>query len=200
MHNLGINLRDVNRDIDKLKDLERNIHNLSAKNQKLISEIVLLRLFSMLEDTIVIMACKIVCKATYLDGSTPIVLVNCSSSQNALQNMRNYNRTKEHKLRWTKVTDIKENLKFVLDPNEHFIKVIDYHGADIDEIRRVRNRIAHNSPQSRRDYQVVVRRYYGSTLNHLTPGNLLMSTRFSPNLIQQYLIKTKILVKEMIKG
>lgn len=200
MHRLDVNLRDFDREVDKLSDLERNLLNLAAQYQKLVAEIVLLRLFYVLENTFASMACKVVCRAKYLDGSSPTVLVTCRNVQRALAEMKNYGRTRpRHTLKWTKASEIKENLKYVLNSSDHFVRVVDYHGNFIDEMRRIRNRIVHNNQQSRNNYQVVIRRLYGAKLNGITPGTLLLSKRYSPSLLRQYLIKSNILIKEVAK-
>jgi hypothetical protein len=67
-------------------------------------------------------------------------------------------------------------------------------------MRRVRNRIAHNNADSRRKYRIVVRQYYGAFVNTVTPGVLLGSNRHSPLLIEQYIRKSKIVVKEIVKA
>lgn len=201
MHRLNVNLQDFNREADKLSDLETNLNYLPAKYQKLVAEIVLLRLFYLLENTFISIACKVVCGAQYLDGSNPNVLISCRTIQSAKAQMENHGRAKpRHNLKWSKASEIKENLKYVLDHHDHFVKIVDIHGTLIDEVRRVRNRIAHNNQTSRNNYQVIVRRYYGARLNGLTPGNFLISSRYSPNILHQYLAKSKILVRELMKG
>lgn len=201
MYRLEVNLREFDQQANKLSNLEKSLLPLPAAYQKLIAEIMHLRLFYVLENTFASMACKVVCNAQYLDGSSPVVIMVCNNIQSALTVMKNHGRSRtRHRLRWTKASEIKENLRYVLDVNDNFMKVIDNHGNLIDEMRRVRNRIAHNNQQSRNNYQVVVRRYYGARLNSISPGTLLLSKRNSPNLLQQYLIKSKILVKEVAKG
>ena len=80
------------------------------------------------------------------------------------------------------------------------ITVVDRNSSLIDELRRVRNRIAHNNAQSRTNYRDVVRRHYGAFLNHVTPGMLLLSSRKKPTLIEQYIKKQRIFVKDIIKA
>jgi hypothetical protein len=75
-----------------------------------------------------------------------------------------------------------------------------YNSTLIDEMRNVRNRIAHNNPASRVKYQLVVRRHYGAEQKHISPGTLLLTDRFAPRLIDQYLVQSKVLVKQMLKG
>jgi len=133
-----VNLRDFNREVDKLSDLEGNLLYLPAHYQKLVAEIVLLRLFYLLENTFASMAYKVVCRAQYLDGSNPTVLIICRNVQSASAEMRNHGRTKPRRyLKWTKASEIKENLRYVLDSDEHFVKTVDYHGTFIDEVRRI---------------------------------------------------------------
>lgn len=201
MHRLNVDLQNFNREVDKLSDLEKNINYLPAKYQKLVAEIVLLRLFYLVENAFFSIACKVVCGAQYLDGSSPNVMISCRTVRSAEIQMKNHGRSRpRHTLKWSKASEIKENLKYVLDRHDHFVRTVDFHGTFIDEIRRVRNRIAHNNPTARNNYQVVVRRYYGAQLNGLTPGTLLISSRHSPNVLRQYLAKSKILIKELIKG
>ena len=201
MHRLSVNYREFNDNVDKLINLESNLINLTPKYQKLVAEIILLRLFFVLEETFSTIAGKLVCGAEYIDGSIPNSLITCRSIEKALDNMRTYGRGGTyHQLKWGKASEIKENLRYILDANENYIRTVDFHASFIDELRKIRNRIAHNNSTTRIRYQIVVKRYYGANLNGITAGTLLLSPRRSPNLLQQYLIKAKILIKTMTKA
>ena len=115
--------------------------------------------------------------------------------------MRKHGRAQpRHTLNWSKVSEIKQNVRHLLPPGEHIITVLDAHGTFIDELRRVRNRIAHNNEQARRSYQVIVKRHYGARVNAVTPGMLLLTRRKRPCLLRQYIRKSQVLVKTMTKG
>jgi len=200
MYRLLTDLAKLNKGADKLLGIQPGLASLSADNQKLISEIVLLRIFDLLLNAFKSMSCKVACGAIYLDGNPPILLHTCTSMPNATTQMRQLSRLKARTLRWTKASAVTENLRFIVDRNDNFMQIIRNHGGFIDEMRRVRNRIVHNNRSSRQNYQIIVRRYYGANLNAITPGTLLLSPRRQPVLLQRYLLKSKILVKELVKG
>jgi hypothetical protein len=189
-----------NSETAKLLGLCNTLNQLPATHQKLVAEIVLLRLFSLFENLVSSISTKLACGARYADGSSPALLVTCDSVRNARYNFQNHARTSQRELKWSKASDIKENVRYVIDPADNFIRVVNGHGTLIDEIRRVRNRIAHNNARSRSNYRLVVRRHYGAYLNHVTPGMLLLTPRISPCLLDQYIRKERILVKDLIRA
>jgi hypothetical protein len=187
--------------IDGLIDLCANIIPLSPHHRKAVAEIALLRAFDLLQGVFQTTATKLVCGASYLDGSMANVLLQARSQTTALTNMSTHGRARpKHRLRWSQVSEIKDNCKFVVQTTEHFLTTLTFHSSIIDEMRNVRNRIAHNNADSRTKYQVVVRRHYGAEMKHISPGTLLLSDRFIPRLINQYLAQSKVLVKQMLKG
>jgi len=187
--------------IDGQANLCADVTLLSPKQRKAIVETALLHSFDFLQGFFLCMATKLVSGAEYLDGTKPIVLMPARSQNAAIINMKTIGRKKPKKdLRWSKVSDIKDNCKFVIPTTEHFLITLAFHTILIDEMRKIRNRIAHNNSDSRMKYQTVVRRYYGADQKHITPGILLLSDRFAPRLIDQYLAQSKVLVKQMVKG
>jgi hypothetical protein len=189
------------KEIDKLISLEKQLGSLPPKYRKLVAEIVILRLSYLLENAITSIAVKIQCGAKYADGSLPVVMVGATNKQAALNNMIHHGRAKpRYNLKWSQVSEIKKNLKHVLNLSDNFVMVLDHHGSFIEELRRVRNRIAHNNRQSRKKYREVVKHHYGAFLNAATPGVLLLSPKNSPPLIAQYLLKSRILVKQAIRA
>jgi hypothetical protein len=200
MPSLVVDLRDTTDNIDRLLDLHRNTTGVSPQYRKLIAEITLLRLFYILENSFRIISCKAICGAAYLDGTSASVVRPCRSITSAAVEMQSYGRLRRHDLKWTKAAEIKENLRHVLSPSDHLVRTFDAHGAYIDELRRVRNRVAHNNAGARSNFRVIVRRYYGAELNWVTPGTLLLSPRRSPPLIEHYLSGARVLVKTLVRG
>ena len=200
MVKLEVDYSALSQDINRLINVLANINALQPKYAKLISEILLIRLFDSLIESIMSMTTKIICGALYLDGSQPRTVIQSSSRQTAIDNMMRYGRSRPRYLRWSQVEEIKENVKHTIYPNEHFINVLDSHVLFIEEMRWIRNRIAHNNTTARANYRRAILRYYGGYVNSVTPGTLLMSPRQQPILIEQYLIKSRILVKTLIKG
>lgn len=185
----------------RLQGLVDSMGSISPTYRKVVAEIVLLRLHYLLQNTIISVLVKLICRATYLDGSSPNLLVSARSREATLNAIASHRpRKRRGSLSWSKVAEIKNNVKYFLAPAEHALAVLDAHGVFVDELRRVRNRIAHNDTKARQNYQVVVKRYYGAKLNSVTPGTLLLSPRRRPVLLEQYLVKCRILVRNLVKG
>jgi hypothetical protein len=158
-------------------------------------------MFDLLQSLFKVCCQKLLCGAVYLDNSNPLTLVAARSMENALYLFKNHGRTHPVSiLHWSTISEINNNLKYTFHQNNHFWIELNNHSLLIDELRKIRNRIAHNNPKSRQKYQIIVRRYYGAKLNHITPGILLMSLKNHPILIIDYLLKTKVLVKNLLKA
>lgn len=199
MPNLDIEYKLFNIETIKLIGLASGTGILSIFHQKLVAEIILLRLFYLLENAIVSICIKIACGANYLDGSTPILLKKAPSSQSAISLFKTHGRSNKRNLIWTKGGEIKENIKYIIDPSDNLFYIINNYSSILAEIKYVRNRIAHNNKTSRNNYKSVVRRHYGAYLNHITPGNLLLTRRKTPNLLNQYITATRIFIKDLTK-
>lgn len=199
MPKLDIDYNLFNIETSKLDGLASGIGVLSLFHQKLVAEIILLRLFYLLENAIVSICIKIACGANYLDGSAPILLEKAPSFQSAISLFRTHGRSKKRNLIWTKGKEIKKNVKYIIDASDNLFDIINKYSSILSEIKYVRNRIAHNNKTSRNNYKSVVRRHYGAYLNHITPGNLLLTKRKTPNLLNQYIITTRIFIKDLTK-
>lgn len=200
MARLDVNYNEGCKELDRLIDLQSHICPLPPKYRKLIAEIILLRAFSLLEETICAIASKLACGIPYCDGAQANILIRASSSTDALQKMISHGRTRPRwTLSWSRASEIKKNMQYIIASGDHFMSIVDQHGTFIDEMRRIRNRIAHNNYNSRKNYYVIVRRYYGAYLNNVTPGTLLLSVRRTPILIESYLVKCRILIKQLVK-
>jgi hypothetical protein len=187
--------------MDELIDLCANVSPLPLKHRKAVVEIALLRGFDLLQGMFLSIAVKLVCGAEYLDGSKASLLMPARSQATALITMSHHGRTRpKNRMQWSKASEIRDNCKFVIQSTEHFLTTLVFHSTLIDEMRNVRNRIAHNNSDSRRKYQLMVRRHYGAQMKHISPGMLLLSDRFTPRLIDQYLAQSKVLVKQILKG
>jgi hypothetical protein len=201
MVNLNVDYLACCNEITRLLTLQTNISSIAPTYRKIVAEIIIIRLFDILQDSISSIACKVICGANYQDGSTPILLGSARNMQAATFKMIHYGRRKPRPyLRWSKIQDIKENVRYLINPTDHFIRTLDNHGYLIEEMRRIRNRVAHNNTLTRNQYQEMVLRHYGAYLNAITPGTLLLSPRRKPMLVLQYLEKSRILFKELVKA
>jgi hypothetical protein len=171
-----------------------------ALEQKALAELLLLRLFYRLEAFIEDVTIRICCGANYADGSAPAKLITCKSLTSAITNMKSTGRTKAIDLKWTMEADIKKNVQHVLDSADPFFATIASHSAELDRLRRTRNHIAHGNSDTSRKFRPVVNHHYGAALPNVTPGVLLLSNRFSPDLLEQAFVFARIFAKDLVRA
>jgi len=201
MASVQVDQRRYDQEVRRLTDLVLHLDQLEPQYQKMVAEIVMLRLCSLLESTIESVASKLLSGSPYADGSPPILLLRSRSMRAAMDNMMTHGRAKPLKyLRWSEAGIIGHNVRNLLDRNDNFATVVTNHGRFLDEMRRVRNRVAHNSAKSRSEFGQVVLQYYGANPSGVTVGVLLKSKRFAPTLIERYLQGSRVLVRALVKG
>lgn len=168
-----------------------------------VAEMVVVRLFALFEATVEDAACRLVCGAKYCDGSSPQLQRSRPTQgfERARKAMSDFGRVEPRTvLRWGKAGEIRKNLDQLFPMNEHFIDTIVGHGQFISDLRKIRNHIAHCAPGTRRKFDEVVRNQYGAKVNGMTPGRMLLSSRFSPILVEQFCRKTSIILLSAIKA
>ena len=73
--------------------------------------------------------------------------------------------------------------------------------AEIDEIRVIRNHIAHASSGTAADYKKVLLKYYGSGSRLIPPGVFLMSKSLEPKTpLLRYAVTTRLISKELCRS
>lgn len=162
-----------------LLDVNHRAGGLDIEFQKLIAENLMLRLFYELDRVIEPIALKLLTGAEYLDGSAPTLLVRRFVSQDAAKrHMLAVLSRRRHAyyLEWTMLAKVQGNLNGILAPADHFLTTRGLHDATYEEMRFIRNHIAHNSASTRTKFATVARRIYGTTRG-ITPAKLLLSQR-----------------------
>jgi hypothetical protein len=174
---------------------------IEARVQKLLGELVMLRLFDEFQEALSGVALRLACGTHYVDGTAPALLAApARSASGARRLFETAGRTKPARPRWSKSSYINETTKYVLDSSNSFSTVCNANGLIIAEMQSVRNRIAHSNAKSRVAFAKVVQRHYGARLNHVSPGMLLLSARFSPMLLEQYLAVCRAILKGCAKA
>lgn len=199
---LSVNYRDVVDQSVRLEDLYTSLAVLEFTHQKLTAELIFLRLFSLLELHFQSIAMKVLCGAQYLDGTGPILLHTSTNAANALSNILSHGRAnpiKQAQLKWSNSQSIQGNIGKLIDRNDNYRQVILNNSALIDDMRFVRNHIAHNNPDTRQKFSPVVTRYYGGYVNTVTPGVLLLSPRRTPCLLVEYIRSVRIIIGDLVK-
>ncbi|MFC1475599.1 hypothetical protein ACFLQW_01185 [Candidatus Zixiibacteriota bacterium] len=200
MLSLSPDYRSYIGETDKLRELLSHLTKLDPPIRKLVAEITLLRLFDLLVNFMSTLSAKVACGTRYLDNTPPVLLARASSMKQAKYFFERRGRGGTiHNLRWTKARYIKENIKYVVGSNDNLVMIVDRYGSEIEEIRRIRNRIAHNNENARKKYRDIVKRHYGAHLNFIGPGTLLLTPKKSPCLLEQYIVKSRIIVKDLTK-
>ena len=149
--------------------------------QKALAELVLIRAFDRLFSRSIPAgaAYRLACGTAYVDGTSPSLLVSAARSTSGgrwlFENHARKSRPKY--VKWSKTTFIKDTTQHVIDPADPFILACDAHSLLISEMQAVRNRIAHRNANSRRAFDVILRRYYGGAPQGVTPGTLLVTQR-----------------------
>lgn len=198
---LAITLRDTGTGLNNLERFRSDSKELEPRYQYFIAELMMLRLFAIMEGAIADIAYKLVAGATYLNGTEPIRLFSANSMASARAAMLNYGRQNARQnLRWTKSKDIRDSTSTVLPPTESFIRYARENGHLLDEMRKVRNYIAHNNADSRSGYRQVIRLTYGAN-SKVSSGVFLVSIRRqSVAKIDEYIANARIIIADLVNG
>ncbi len=197
---LAVDLRMTQDDTRYLEGILDDAKDLPPKFQFYVAELTLLRLSQLLEARIISVASKLVCGASYYDGTPPRMMCNARSIASAKVQMQVYGRPKPVNLKWSKVPSIKKNVVHVLDPAEHFLISLDKHSNFLSDLTGVRNYIAHRNASTRERYREVIKRHYGAYAK-ISPGVLLMSEKLMrPALLRRYVVEVRAMIGDAIKS
>jgi hypothetical protein len=189
------------RQSNKLLSLVGSLHSLPAEHQKLVAEIVMIRLFMLLEIVVESICCKLCCGANYLDGSSPSLIVRQPNVVRALYSVENFGRPRPRKARWNDGSEIRGNLIHLVHAGDHCMQVFRNYASQITEMRYVRNRVAHGSIKTRTDFRKVILKYYGGRCRGISVGTVLLSFRVSrPSLIEVYIRWCRVLIGDLVRG
>lgn len=184
----------------RLADILKSTSSSAPAHRKFIAEIALIRLSVLIENSMRSVFCKLVCGATYINGSRPTVLAQQRNIPAAIRAMRHHNRPRpRNSLPWNDGSEIRDNIQFLIDPSDQCHWFLKNYATFLTEIRYVRNHIAHRNAKSRTNFVKLIRKYYGAKVRGVTCGNLLVSPRVSADrpLLAVYLITANVMVDEI---
>ena len=199
---VDVTVRNTTADIDRLETFRADSQSLDPVHQYLIAELIVLRLFSIVESAIEEIACKLVAGSPYVNGLPPARLFPARSRDGARLAMLTHGRKKTKSyLRWTSVKDIRDSTSQVLKSTDPFITYAQAHGNILSEMRKVRNFLAHRKgPNARSGYKEVVRVVYGAN-SRVSIGAFLTSRRSRPVAkVDEYLATARIMVSDLARG
>lgn len=198
---LSITLRNTDLAIDKLETYRSESLSLEAKYQRFIAEMIMLRLFSIFEESVAEIAFKLASGASYTNGRYPALHQQAGSMAGARGLFLTFRRRKQLQyLQWTKADLIKKSVKYVIPTTETFVMSAQRNGNLINDMRRVRNALAHNSTKVKQEYGDVVRSAYGANIR-IPPGVFLSTTkRTTISNLNRYMSATKLILKDIASG
>jgi hypothetical protein len=188
-----------------LLDINQRAKGLDVAYQKLIAETLMLRLFYELDQCVEGVILKLIRGVPYLDGSTPLLMIGAFRSQDAA---RQYIiRTKrQNYLEWTTLPKITRNLTGILDLTDHFMVTRSTFDGVYEDMRHVRNHVAHNSASTRAKFASVVQKVYLVTAG-INAAKFLLSQRTavvgytgSDMVVAQYIRWSRVFVKALTKS
>jgi hypothetical protein len=192
--------RSIN-DIGVLTSFITGSQTLASQHQYLIAEVVMLRLFGVFEATVQELAFKLACGALYRNATAPGVLHTCRTLSDAHYQMLSRGRRRPLPyLKWTKASYIEDSIKFVLDTSDSFYSRILLNGAALNEMRIVRNQIAHRTSSTKHQFDTVLITRYGAN-PRISMGAFLTSTsRHSQSNIDRYVREMRIILNDLTSG
>lgn len=199
---LSVDWRQYRTEDGRIGSLIGSLDDLGVAHRKLVAEIVMIRMFLLTENTVASVCSKLVCGANYLDGTAPRTLISASSSTSAQKLMRTQGRTRAKSfLKWASCRDIRDNLRHTVQSVDPVFGVISNHSARMDEMRYVRNHIAHRSRSTQSQFREIVVNYYGALRRGMTPGLLLLTPALGPPLLlDKYLTFNRIFIRELVRA
>ena len=148
-------------------------------------------------------ALRLACGAVYKNGTPPVTHIVCTSISDARSKMLSYGRPPTKPLsflQWTTLKYINNSIKFTLDTSDKFYTNINTHKALIDEMRDIRNHIAHRTSSTSTKYYAQLNSLYGGNPK-ITVGAFLLSTiRNTPSNIEKYLLSVPVILHDISKG
>lgn len=189
----------------KLLDIHKRSQALEVGYQKLIAETLILRLFYELDKCIEGVVLKLVRGVRYLDGCVPILLIAPFPSQEAAR--QHIVRTNRYLyLEWTKLQKVIRNLNGIMDSNDHFLVTRNLFDGTYEDMRHVRNHVAHNTASTKVKFGPVVQRVYPTTVG-ISAAKFLLSRRpavigytGSEMIVAQYIRWAKTFIKTLTKS
>lgn len=184
----------IGRYLQKSKSLPPEMHGF-------VSEMIMLRIFSVLESCVREVSARVACGVAYRNGIMATPIIKCTSIQDALNKFKSEGRSKPLlSLKFTNVRHANESIKHIIDDSEPIRVKLSRYGVQFEEMRKVRNHIAHRYKSTHKDYKDVIIERYGAFLK-LKPSVFLTSTKRQPRaIIDEYLITVRVIISDITTG
>ena len=198
---LEVTYRKSIKQIDRLMSYSTGTNSLPPMHQYLIAEIIMMRAFSILEEAAKDIALKLCCGAQYKNGVRPNIATSSGNMAGAESLLKTFGRRRPIRyLKFTNADYLEKSVKHVIDISDPYIRNANNHSNIYDEMRMVRNYIAHRTTRARINYKEVIEDVYNMPLK-LSIGPFLVSSSRTPiSNLNRYLISIKVILNDLIKG
>jgi len=169
----------------------------------LIADIAMIRLFLLIENHLDFIAIKILAGAPYLDGTTALRTSNPASMKAARVDMLRLHRKQPLRyLKWTNATDCKKNIQHTISSNDPLFGTLSRHDLVFQQMRAVRNHVAHGTTDTRNKYRAAIRPYWGQVNPYRSSGSYLLSAPplQSRSLLEIFTISARTFIKETVRA
>ena len=184
------------KEISALEALISELEGLPPAHQKLIAELIIIKLAVGLENCLSQGFYRLASGQADLKGdllvrhSHPSTIAAAKSE--LLAGCRNSP--------WLNTSDTCKCLEKVVVASDPILSRIRRHGNTVSSIRKIRNHVAHKNRNSSTKFGDVVRQVYGARLNSISPGTLLLTKRAgSRPLCQQLIIGARVATIEIFR-
>lgn len=189
------------KDISVVENYRNKSKSLQPQFEGFVAEILMLRLFGILEKAVKDISCRVACGAGYLNGVRPRPTTLAHSLVNALNLFKTFNRPRTvNYLQFTNVSNTNDAIKNVIPATEPLRQNLSLYGNQFEEMRIVRNHIAHRTSDTYSKYKKVIINRYGSALKLKTSVFLTSTTRERIPVLDQYITIVKLMITDMVKG
>lgn len=189
------------RSVNQLESAVSASSHIDFKNRSFIAEIVLIRLFGIVEDANEEIALKLIAGAEYLDGSKATISQSAKSIQGARQLVLTHGRNSHWTYaKWSTSDDVKFSTRHLMNQSEHFRSVCRQYNQSVLEMRAVRNHSAHNTASTRRKFHDVIDNTYGAKFSMPVGTFLLTTKRTTTSNLTRYFITVRALLDDLTRG
>jgi hypothetical protein len=199
--NLRVTRISAIRGIERIEEVSSSLSSVNPQFQYLLSEMLLIRLTSIIEAALEDFLCKLVCGAAYENGSTPVLLVHRTRSmaEARVAIMHKGKRTFQFP-KWSSAQAIGEVCKGVVDVKDHFAIKGQVFGSWFSDLYGVRNYAAHRSASAKLKYQDVLLKTIGSR-KAVPVGQFLLSPAFVPQAnLYRIIAESKVILQSFSSG
>lgn len=197
---LSATLNVASEQLRVLQNIVGGISSVPARYQPMVAELVVMRLFSIWEQSISEIAGKLACGATYTNGVNPALLTAPSRSLISARGLfESFGRARRASPNWSKASFVSDTVRYVIDPADHFVSAVRNHGSTINDVRVIRNLATHRNASARIQFKQLVKSKLGGYLR-LTPGQFLLTSRLSPALLDKYVGEIRVILLRVSAG